>query len=147
MSLKRRRSHYQQLTEFERGRVVGLREGGFSFRDIAERLGRNVSTVHDCWQQCSREGTASRRPGFGRPPGTTERDVHCVRRMAVAHRTASAAEIRAAVGTTVTQRTFRNRLLQGQLRARRPVSCIPLTPNHCLLRCEWCQARAHWRTE
>ncbi|GBL75387.1 hypothetical protein AVEN_194581-1 [Araneus ventricosus] len=47
MPLRRRRSHYQQLTEFERGRGVGLREGGFSFRDIAEGLGRNVSTVLD----------------------------------------------------------------------------------------------------
>ncbi|GBM70360.1 hypothetical protein AVEN_151494-1 [Araneus ventricosus] len=69
MPLRRRRSHYQPLTEFERGRVVGLREGGFSFRDIAERLGRNVSTVHDRWQQWSREGTASRRPGSGRHIG------------------------------------------------------------------------------
>ncbi|GBM16955.1 hypothetical protein AVEN_267340-1 [Araneus ventricosus] len=49
--------------------------------------------------------------------------------MAVAHRTESAAEIRAAVGTTVTQRTVTNTLLQEQLRARRPVACIPLTPN------------------
>ncbi|GBM70362.1 hypothetical protein AVEN_151495-1 [Araneus ventricosus] len=32
-------------------------------------------------------------------------------------------------------------------RARRPVACIPLTPNHCCLRREWCHARAHWRTE
>ncbi|GBN63076.1 hypothetical protein AVEN_179738-1 [Araneus ventricosus] len=143
MPLRRRRSHYQQLTEFERGRVVGLREGGFSFRDIAEGLGRNESIVHDCWQQWSREGTASRRPGFGRPRGTTEREDHRVRRMAVAHRTASAAEIRTAVGTTVTQRTVTNRLLEGQFRARRPVACIPLTPNHCRLRREWCQARVH----
>ncbi|GBM00436.1 hypothetical protein AVEN_179241-1 [Araneus ventricosus] len=143
LTIRRRRSHYQQLTEFERGRVVGLREGGFSFRDIAERLGRNVSTVHDCWQQWSREDTASRRPDSGRPRGTTEREDRRVRRMAVAHRSASAAEIRAAVGTTVTQRTVTNRLLQGQLRARRPIACIPLTPNHCRLRREWCQARAH----
>ncbi|GBO11602.1 hypothetical protein AVEN_145261-1 [Araneus ventricosus] len=54
--------------------------------------------------------------------------------MAVAHRTASAAEIRAAVDITVIQRTVTFRLLQGQLRARRPVACIPLTPNHC--RCD-----------
>ncbi|GBM94183.1 hypothetical protein AVEN_100403-1 [Araneus ventricosus] len=67
--------------------------------------------------------------------------------MAVAHRTASGAEIQAAVGNTVTKRTVTNRLLQGQLRTRRPVACIPLTPNHCRLRCEWCQARAHWSTE
>ena len=115
MPLRRRRSHYQQLTEFERGRVIGLREGGFSFRNIAERLGRNVSTVHDCWQQWSREGATSRRPGSGRPCATTEREDRRIRRMAVAHRTASAAEIRAAVGTTVTQRTVRNWLLEGPI--------------------------------
>ncbi|GBN42152.1 Transposable element Tc1 transposase, partial [Araneus ventricosus] len=28
-----------------------------------------------------------------------------------------------------------------------PPACIPLTPNHCRLRCEWSRARAHWRTE
>ncbi|GBN59442.1 Transposable element Tc1 transposase, partial [Araneus ventricosus] len=143
----RRRSHHQQLTEFERGRVVGLREGGFFFRDIAERLGRNVSTVRDRWQQWSRESTASRRPGSGRPRGANERKDRHVQRMAVAHRIASAAEILAAVGTTMTQLTVTNRLLQGQLRARRPVACIPLTPNHCRLRREWRRAKAHWRTE
>ncbi|GBN44149.1 hypothetical protein AVEN_93762-1 [Araneus ventricosus] len=35
----------------------------------------------------------------------------------------------------------------GHLRARRPVACISLTPNHCRLRREWYQARAQWRTE
>ncbi|GFU57216.1 uncharacterized protein TNCV_3634081 [Trichonephila clavipes] len=38
MPLRRRRSHYQQLTEFGRGSVIGLLEGGFSFRNIEERL-------------------------------------------------------------------------------------------------------------
>ncbi|GFU05694.1 RNase H domain-containing protein [Trichonephila clavipes] len=73
---------------------------------------RGMTIVQRQW---SRDGTASRRPGSGRPRGTTEREDH---RTAVAHRTASAAEIQAAVGTTVTQRTVRNWLLQVQLRAR-----------------------------
>ncbi|GBN76927.1 hypothetical protein AVEN_200071-1 [Araneus ventricosus] len=147
MPLRRRRCDYQQLTEFERYRVVGIREGGFSFRDVSERIGRNVSTVHDFWQQWSREGTASSRKGSGRPRGTAEREDRRVRRLSVAHRTASSAEFRAAVGNTVTQRTVTNHLLQGQLGAIRPVACILLTSNHCRLRREWCQASAHWRTE
>ncbi|GFT53103.1 HTH_Tnp_Tc3_2 domain-containing protein [Trichonephila clavipes] len=81
----------------------GLREGGFSFPDIVEGLGRNVLTVHDCWEQWSKN------------------------------------EIRAAVGTTVKQRTVRNWSLRGQLRAKRPVVCISLL--------QLCQARAHWRME
>ncbi|GFW09925.1 hypothetical protein TNCV_4252541 [Trichonephila clavipes] len=39
MTLRRGRSHYQQLTEFERGSIIiELKKGGFSFHDIAERL-------------------------------------------------------------------------------------------------------------
>ncbi|GBM85616.1 hypothetical protein AVEN_24278-1 [Araneus ventricosus] len=67
----------------------------------------NVHTTALITQQWSREGTVSRRPGSGRPRGTSEREDRRVRRMAVAHRTAS--EIRAKVGTTVTQRTVTNR--------------------------------------
>ncbi|GBM44006.1 hypothetical protein AVEN_218154-1 [Araneus ventricosus] len=82
-----------------------------------------LSTVHDCWQQWSRGGTASRRPGSEQSHGTTEREDRCLRRMAMAH------------------------IVLGQFRARRPIACIPLTPNHCRLRREWCQTSAHWRTE
>ncbi|GFV15498.1 uncharacterized protein TNCV_4835241 [Trichonephila clavipes] len=53
MPLLRQRSHYQQLPEFERGRVIELRGGRFSFRNIAKRLGRNVSIEHDC---CNGQG-------------------------------------------------------------------------------------------
>ncbi|GFW06283.1 uncharacterized protein TNCV_37571 [Trichonephila clavipes] len=67
--------------------------------------------------------------------------------MAVADRTASTAEIRAAIGTTMTQRTVRICLLQEQLRARLPIACIPLTPSNCRLQQQWYQARAHWRME
>ena len=147
MTLRKRRGHYPQLTEFERGRIIGLREDGFSFRDIAESLGWDESTVHGCWEHWSRECTFSIRLGSGRPRGTTEKEDRRILHTTVMHRTASATNIRAAVGTTVTQRTARNQLLKWQLRVRSPVACIPLTPSHCLLRRQWWQARAHWRTE
>ncbi|GFT13965.1 uncharacterized protein TNCV_2615971 [Trichonephila clavipes] len=53
------------LSTAQRGRVIGLQEGGFSFPDIAERLDQNISAVRDCWEQWSRHGTASRRPSSG----------------------------------------------------------------------------------
>lgn len=52
---------------------------------------------------------------------TTEREVRRIRCMAVAHRTASAAEVKAFVDPRVTQQTVTNRLFEGQLRVRRPV--------------------------
>ncbi|GFT91955.1 transposable element Tc1 transposase [Trichonephila clavipes] len=57
-----------------------LLEGEFSFRDVAEKLSRNVSTVDDCWELWSRDGTVSRRPGSGRTRCTTEREDRRIRR-------------------------------------------------------------------
>ncbi|GFW35159.1 uncharacterized protein TNCV_5067241 [Trichonephila clavipes] len=92
-------------------------------------------------------GSASRRPGSGRLCRTTEREDRGTSRTAVVHRTASSVGIRAADSTAVTQRTVRNLLLQGQLRARRPVACIPLSLSHSRLSFQWCQTRTRWRTE
>ncbi|GFY04549.1 transposable element Tcb2 transposase [Trichonephila clavipes] len=75
---------------------------------------------------CSGQGMVL--PQENRIPGG---HVALLRGTAVAHRTASAAEIRAAVGTTTNR----------QLRARRPIACIPLTPCYCRLRRQRCQAR------
>ncbi|GFV93614.1 uncharacterized protein TNCV_1989261 [Trichonephila clavipes] len=64
-AFKKTKRPLSTATKFERGRVIGLREGGLSSRDIAKRLGQNVSTAYDCWEQSSRDGTASRKPGSG----------------------------------------------------------------------------------
>ncbi|GFW07756.1 hypothetical protein TNCV_3918891 [Trichonephila clavipes] len=77
---------------------VGLREGGFSFPGqplctIVGNSGRGmILPQQDGW-----------------PRGIIEREDHRIRRTAVAHRSASGVEIRAAVGTTVTQRTVASR--------------------------------------
>lgn len=42
MHLRRLRGHYQQLSEFKQGHVIGLPEGAFSFLDIDKRLNRNI---------------------------------------------------------------------------------------------------------
>jgi IS30 family transposase len=44
----RRRAHYQHVTQFERGRIIGMRVAGLSYRAIAHRVGRNVATVLRC---------------------------------------------------------------------------------------------------
>ncbi|GFT62499.1 HTH_Tnp_Tc3_2 domain-containing protein [Trichonephila clavipes] len=86
------------------------------------------------------DSTASRKLSSGWSRGTTEREDLRIR----SHRTAFSAEIRAAVGTPLTQRTVRNQLLQGQFLDRRPVACILLTPS---LRGLRRQVRAHCSTE
>ncbi|GFX10775.1 hypothetical protein TNCV_3929151 [Trichonephila clavipes] len=71
----------------EFGRVIGLREGGFSFHDIAERLETNVFTVHDCWKQWSSEGSVSRRHWFSGSHVALLREANRIRHTAVVHHT------------------------------------------------------------
>ncbi|GFW70221.1 transposable element Tc1 transposase [Trichonephila clavipes] len=115
LTLRRRRSHHQQLPKFERGCVIRLREGGLSSLDTPEKLGWNISTVHDC-EQWSRDGTISRKPGFGRPRGSTEREDRHIRRLAVEHRTAFC--LRASDGRVLFRRRSGERLQPNCLRPR-----------------------------
>ncbi|GFU55403.1 transposable element Tc1 transposase [Trichonephila clavipes] len=68
-------------------------------------------------------GATSSRSGSGWQRGTTERKEHRIQRTAVTHR------------------------MRLRQKFELQFACIPLTPNHCRLRCQWCQAKAHWRTE
>ncbi|GFX45982.1 HTH_Tnp_Tc3_2 domain-containing protein [Trichonephila clavipes] len=56
MPLRRNRRQYEQLTDFDRGRIIGLREAGWSNRRIGRHLGRSDMVVARCWQQWIPEG-------------------------------------------------------------------------------------------
>ncbi|GFS93840.1 transposable element Tc1 transposase [Trichonephila clavipes] len=51
MPLRRNRRQYEQLTDFDRGRIISLREAGWSNRRIGHHLGRSDMVVARCWQQ------------------------------------------------------------------------------------------------
>ncbi|GFV12811.1 transposable element Tcb1 transposase [Trichonephila clavipes] len=55
MPLRRNRRQYEQLTDFDRGRIIGLREAGWSNRRIGRHLGRSDMVVARCWQQGSQK--------------------------------------------------------------------------------------------
>ncbi|GFT82894.1 transposable element Tcb1 transposase [Trichonephila clavipes] len=63
MPLRRNRRQYEQLTDFDRGRIIGLREAGWSNRRIGRHLGRSDMVVARCWQQWIIEGRVYRRGG------------------------------------------------------------------------------------
>ncbi|GFW23081.1 uncharacterized protein TNCV_3801821 [Trichonephila clavipes] len=45
MSRRKQRSAFDQVSEFDRGRIVAYRDCGLSFREIGSRVGRNQTTV------------------------------------------------------------------------------------------------------
>ncbi|GFS93077.1 transposable element Tcb1 transposase [Trichonephila clavipes] len=70
MSRRKQRSAFDQVSEFDRGRIVAYRDCGLSFREIVSRVGRNQTTVMcicDSWMQV---GTMDRR-GRSHPPQCT----------------------------------------------------------------------------
>ncbi|GFX20779.1 transposable element Tcb1 transposase [Trichonephila clavipes] len=67
MSRRKKRSAFDQVSEFDRGRIIANRDWGLSFREIGSRVGRNQTTVMQICDRCIQEGTTDRR-GQSPPP-------------------------------------------------------------------------------
>ncbi|GFV17715.1 uncharacterized protein TNCV_4407491 [Trichonephila clavipes] len=84
MSRRKQRSAYDQVSEFDRGRIVAHRDCALFFKEIGSRVGRNQTTamrICDRWMQ---EGTTDRRGRSHPPQCTTSREDRQIVRMAVA---------------------------------------------------------------
>ncbi|GFV41193.1 hypothetical protein TNCV_2979471 [Trichonephila clavipes] len=51
MPRRRIRAHYEQLSEFERGRIIGLKEAGWANWRIARYMRRSGETIKRYWQE------------------------------------------------------------------------------------------------
>ncbi|GFU72302.1 transposable element Tcb1 transposase [Trichonephila clavipes] len=122
MPLRRNRRQYEQLTDFDRGRIIGLREAGWSKRRIGRHLGRSDMVVARCWQQWITEGRVCTVAEGQDVPGT---------QMIARHPVPS-------------RETIRRRLTEVGLRSRRPLRRLPLTPHHRQCRLDFCRPRATW---
>ncbi|GFX28165.1 transposable element Tcb2 transposase [Trichonephila clavipes] len=55
MPLRRSPRQYEQLSQFEKGRIIGMMEAGASVTRVASQLGRYHCVVRRCWDQWIRE--------------------------------------------------------------------------------------------
>ncbi|GFV85858.1 HTH_Tnp_Tc3_2 domain-containing protein [Trichonephila clavipes] len=121
MPLRRNRRQYEQLTDFDRGRIISLREA---------------------------EGRVYRRGGSGRPRNTNDREDRVIRRVATSAPTTSLASIQRHLPPSrhpvPSRETIRRRLTEVGLRSRRPLRRLPLTPHHRQCRLDFCRPRATW---
>ncbi|GFX47621.1 transposable element Tcb1 transposase [Trichonephila clavipes] len=151
MFRRKRRSAFDQVSEFDGGRIVAYRDCGLSFREIGSRVGRNqtnIMRICDHWMQ---EGTTDRR-GRSHPSQCTtspeDRQIVC---MTVADRSVTsrtvAQHIESVTHHSVSARTIRCRLQPSGLSARRPLLGLPLTQNRRCLRHQWCDERGMWAAE
>ncbi|GFX30493.1 transposable element Tcb1 transposase [Trichonephila clavipes] len=119
MYRRKQRSVFDQVSEFDRGRIVVYRDCGLSFREIGSRVERNQTTVMRICDRWLQEGTTDRR--------CRSYPHQCT--------------------TSLSARTIQRRLQQSGLFTRRPLLGLPLTQNHRRLRRQWCDERKMWAAE
>ncbi|GFV65431.1 transposable element Tcb2 transposase [Trichonephila clavipes] len=114
---KRARRHFSQLSEFERGLIIGVKTADWSTRRVAGQVDRS-----ECAEDHEERGPKDRAEGIVDP-------------------TVTSSTIRADVGVAIVPQTISRHLAEANLKSKRPFRALPLTPEHRLL---WCQARSMW---
>ncbi|GFT60705.1 transposable element Tcb1 transposase [Trichonephila clavipes] len=137
-TMKAPRSAFDQVSQFDRGRIVAYRDCGLSFREIDSRVGQNQTPemrICDRWMQ---EGATDRRGRSHPPQCSTSREDRQIVSMAVTDRSVTSRTVtqhtESVTHHLVSTRPIRRRLQQSGLSATRPLLGLPLTQNH---RCQW----------
>ncbi|GFX19838.1 transposable element Tc1 transposase [Trichonephila clavipes] len=141
---KRARRHFSQLSEFERGLIIGRKTAGLSTCHVAGQGDRLECAVRNCWEQWTREGTHARKTGSGATRKTTRREDRRIVRQALVDPTVTRSTIQEDVGVTIVPQKISRHLAEANLKSKRPFCALPLTPEHRQLRLQWCQARTMW---
>ncbi|GFX72292.1 transposable element Tc1 transposase [Trichonephila clavipes] len=150
---KRARKHFSQLSEFERGLIIGMKTAGWSTRRVAGQVDRSKWAVRNCWEQWTREGTHVRKTGSGATRMTTRREDRRIGRQALVgpHSDSfndTSRRRRSNCSTNNFQNcstnNFQTPCREANLKSKRPLNALPLTPEHRQLRLQWCQARSMW---
>ncbi|GFV33479.1 transposable element Tc1 transposase [Trichonephila clavipes] len=142
MSGKCARRHFSQLSEFERGLIIGMKTAGWSTRRVAGQMDRLECAVRNCREQWTREGTHARKTGSGATRKTTRRQNQRIVRQAFVNPTVTRSTIQADVGVAIVPQTISRHLAEANLKSKRSFRALPLTPEHRQLRLQWCQARS-----
>ncbi|PRD27559.1 UNVERIFIED_CONTAM: hypothetical protein NCL1_35029 [Trichonephila clavipes] len=108
---KRARRHFSQLSEFERGLIIGIKTAGWSTRRVAGQGDRSECVVRNCWEQWTRESTHARKTGSGATRKTTRREDRRIVRQALVDPTVTRSTIRADVGVEIVPQTISRQIL------------------------------------
>jgi len=141
----------KELTDFERGKIVGLHIGGFSIRKISEILKHPKSTVGDIVKKYNEQGLTSTLPRSGRPKILSERDNRQLIKITKNNRNKTLEEITEdfnitldkPVSSRTVQRTLHQKGYSGCAAKKKPfVSEINRKKRY-----GWCRMRKKWEKE
>ncbi|GFX45259.1 uncharacterized protein TNCV_2095441 [Trichonephila clavipes] len=123
---KRARRHFSQLSEFERGLIIGMKTAGWSTHRVAGQVDRSECAVRNYWEQWSREGNHAQKTGSGATRKTTRREDRRIVRQALVDPTVTRSTIRADVGVAIVPQTISRHLAEANLKSTQaPFPCTP----------------------
>ncbi|GFS98878.1 HTH_Tnp_Tc3_2 domain-containing protein [Trichonephila clavipes] len=135
---KRARRHFSQLSEFQRGLIIGMKTAGWSTRPVAGQVDHSECDVRNCWEQWTREGIHARKTGSGATRKTTRREDRRIVWQALVDPTVTRSTIRADVSVAIVPQTISRHLAEASLKSQRPFRALLLTPEHRQPRLQWC---------
>ncbi|GFX58602.1 transposable element Tc1 transposase [Trichonephila clavipes] len=128
------RKHFSQLSEFERGLIIGMKTAVWSTRRVAAQVVCSECAVRNCWEHWTLEGTHVQKTGSGATRKTMRREDRMIVRQALVDPTVTRSTIRADVGVAIVPETISRHLAEANLKSKRPFRALPLTPEHRQLR-------------
>lgn len=136
----------------KRATAVTLQKEGYSYREIAAKIGQGVSPagVLKLCRRFDETGTIQNKSGRGRKMATTPQTDRRIVRLALKNRKSCAVDINmslADTGVTVSHRTVRRRLVKAGLRARIPRKKPFLNTAQRLKRLKWAKQHVIWTSE
>ncbi|GFX34751.1 transposable element Tcb2 transposase [Trichonephila clavipes] len=140
-------SSRHHIDDFMRGRIIGKIEEGRKITDVAREFDIAHSVVSRLWKSFKTTGMCSRRHGGDRVRSTTPAEDRYIVLSAKRNRRTTAQQVAnqflAASGKQISRKTVARRL-RGELYARRPVACVPLTRQHRTARLKWWSRQLIW---
>ncbi|GFU64354.1 uncharacterized protein TNCV_1634881 [Trichonephila clavipes] len=90
---KRARRHFSQLSEFERGLIIGMKTTGWLTRRVSGQGDHLECAIRNCWEQWTREGTHERKTVSEATRKTTRREDRRIMRQALVNPTVTRSTI------------------------------------------------------
>ena len=136
----------RKLTIPERWQAVGMHNGGFSHRRVADQFRVNHSIIVRLMQRFRQTGNVTDRPRAGRPRKTTPREDRLISRRARQQSFSTAGALRGnlAFGGHISTPTVIRCLHHQGMRARRPIKRPQLTLRHRHARFDWSHDHLGW---
>ena len=136
----------RKLTIPERWQAVGMHNGGFRHRRVADHFRVNHSIIVRLMQRFRQTGNVTDRPRAGRPRKATPREDRLISRRTRQRPFSTAGALRGnlAFGGHISTRTVIRRLHHQGMRARRPIKRPQLTLRHRHARFDWSHDHLGW---